>query len=370
MADDERNWWGLCGGVGIASVGVGFIALALAHLVREHRHPLTLVLGGGLPLLAASGTVLAGVAVARSTVSKRDVLRLLGWWGFGIGTTALMGATAILYERSHGVTLVDTTYIVTNNMTVGAAGGLLIGYFYVRSRRRAEQLADERDRLATERERLEVLNRVVRHDIRNDMTVVIGWLDALESHVDDGGREALDRVQTASTHVVELTRIVRDYVDVVVGETSPELQPISLPDVVDAEVQTRREVYPEASFVVEGIPDVTVRANAMLSSVVRNVLNNAVQHNDEERPVVTVSAEQSDESVVLSLADNGPGIPDERKAAVFGKGEYGLESPGTGIGLYLAATLVTEYGGDIWVEDADPKGAVFKIRLPIARPDE
>jgi len=369
MSGDERNWWAIFGGIGIALVGLGFIGLAVGHLVGEHRRPVTLALGGGLPLLAAFGTVLGGLWVARSDLSMGQTLRLVSWFGFGIGVTSLMGLTLIAYERSHGVELVDAAYLVTNNMTAGAAGGLLIGYFYVRSRERADQLAEERNRLATERERLEVLNRVVRHDIRNDMTVVIGWLDALEDHVDEGGQNALDRVQTASRHVVELTRIARDYVDVVVGETTPDLQPISLREAVDTEVRTLREAYPEASFTVGEIPEVTVRVNEMLRSVFRNLLNNAVQHNDAPSPVVEVTARRADGSVVVSVADNGPGIPDERKRAVFGKGEHGLDSPGTGIGLYLVDTLVSEFGGDIWIEDNDPTGAVFNVRLPLEDAD-
>nr|WP_302080744.1 ATP-binding protein [Salinibaculum sp. KK48] len=49
----------------------------------------------------------------------------------------------------------------------------------------------------------------------------------------------------------------------------------------------------------------------------------------------------------------------------FGKGEKGLDSPGTGIGLYLVQTLLDQYGGDVWVADNDPEGAVFVVELPI-----
>jgi signal transduction histidine kinase len=365
MSLDGRTRYAIFAGVGIAATGLGLVAVTIFHLLGEHRRFVSIVLGGGFPLITALGTVYAGVWILRSDLSKQAVLRVVGWWVFGLLTTALMGITSIVYEWSHGVVLVDAVYIVANNMTAGAAGGLLIGYFYDRSRRRSEQLADERDRLANDRERLAVLNRVVRHDIRNDMAVVLGWLDSLEAHVDTEGEEALDRVRTASDHVVELTRTTRDYVEVVVGEKSPDLHPVSLSSVLDSEIQSRREAHPGASFVAAEFPDVTVRANTMLSSVLRNVLDNAVRHNDAACPTVEVTAERSGDAVVVSVADNGPGVPDERKEAVFGKDEQGIESPGTGIGLYLADALVSEYGGDIWVEDNEPEGAVFRIRLPV-----
>jgi signal transduction histidine kinase len=102
----------------------------------------------------------------------------------------------------------------------------------------------------------------------------------------------------------------------------------------------------------------------MLSSVFRNLLKNAVQHNDTDDPEVTVSATTGDGTVEVAVADNGPGVPDERKEEIFGQGEKGLESSGTGIGLYLVRTLVERYGGDVRVEDNDPEGSVFVVRLP------
>ena len=59
-----------------------------------------------------------------------------------------------------------------------------------------------------------------------------------------------------------------------------------------------------------------------------------------------------------------PRVPDDQKDAIFGKGERGLDSAGMVIGLYLVDTLVTSYGGTVWVEDNDPEGLVFVVELP------
>ncbi|MFC6722979.1 ATP-binding protein [Halobium palmae] len=63
------------------------------------------------------------------------------------------------------------------------------------------------------------------------------------------------------------------------------------------------------------------------------------------------------------MADNSPGVADDETESIFGRNEKGLESAGTGIGLYLAATLVERYEGAIWVTDNEPRGAVFHVRL-------
>ncbi|MDY6776076.1 MAG: PAS domain-containing protein [Halobacteria archaeon] len=219
------------------------------------------------------------------------------------------------------------------------------------------------ERLERERDELALLNRIVRHDIRNDMNLVLGWGDILRDYVEDDGEEYLETVLDMSRHVVDLTKTARDYVESVEMGEEAEVEPIRLRETVENSVRKRRETYPSTDFVVDSIPDVDVEANDLLSTVFRNLLNNAVQHNDSEEPRVEVSAEEEDGEVVVTVADNGPGVPDDLKDEIFGKGERGLESEGTGVGLYLAKTVVESYGGEIWVEDSDLGGADFKVSL-------
>jgi PAS domain S-box-containing protein len=213
-------------------------------------------------------------------------------------------------------------------------------------------------------EQLELLNRVVRHDIRNDMSIILGWLELLEPSVDADGQEHIQQILESGEHIVELTEIARDYVETLTSEGELELQPISVRSVLETEFALRRDSFPDASFTVAGdIPRVEVEANEMLGSVFRNLLNNAVQHNDTAEPAVELAVEEHAEVVVVRVADNGPGVRDDQKESVFGKDEKGLDSPGTGIGLYLVQTLVGQFGGEVWIEDNEPRGAVFAVQL-------
>jgi len=220
-------------------------------------------------------------------------------------------------------------------------------------------------------EQLEILNRVVRHDIRNDMAVILGWADLLEDSVDDDGQDNLEKILTSGEHIVELTEIARDYVETLTSGEEVEIKPTALRQVLTNEITIRQEAYPGAEITGDGsIPDVDVQANEMLSSVFRNLLNNAVQHNDKDTPVVTVAAEEREDDVRVTVADNGPGIPEMQHETIFGKGERSLESSGTGIGLYLVGTLIDQYGGDVTVEDNEPEGATFTVTLPKADPPQ
>lgn len=247
---------------------------------------------------------------------------------------------------------------VTTNKTESDIEGFVINTREITKRKRYEK------QLEKTAEQLEALNRVVRHDIRNDMNVILGWGEQLQAHVSDTGQDALDRVLQKSHHVIELTEIARDFVELLADDNATEAKSVDLQQHIETELAAVRESYPDAQFHIEGdIPEISVRANEMLSSVFKNLFENAVQHNDEETPEITVTYVDRDETVRVRIADNGPGIPDDQKEQIFGQGERGLDSPGSGIGLYLVHTLTDKFGGDVWVADNDPKGAVFIVEL-------
>jgi len=221
--------------------------------------------------------------------------------------------------------------------------------------------------LEEQNERLELLNRIVRHDIRNDMQLVQGMADLLDDISEESGQPHLETIRTRTEHVIELTDLMGELMDALVTETGEDLEPTNLSFVLDREVREAESSYPNATIRTRGnVPLVEVIANDMLRSVFRNLLNNAVQHHDGDDPKVEVSAEIEDGWVQVRIADDGPGIDLGRRETVFGKGEKGIDSEGTGLGLYLVYTLVDQYGGSVWIEDNEPRGCVFNVRLRLA----
>ncbi len=237
---------------------------------------------------------------------------------------------------------------------------------------RTIQYALERARQQRELRRrnreLAVLNQVVRHDIRSDVSVVVGWGDTLGDYVEPGGEEYLSRMLDAAEHITQLTETVGDFLQILEGERDAELRPYNLVRVLRSEVEKARSAHGEAAFVVEGDPpdELTVEANEMLSSVFRALLNNAVAGNDEEPPEVTVTLEADADTVRVAVADDGPGVPGRHKEEVFGRGQRGLESPGSDVGLHLVDTLVDLFGGAVQVADNEPEGSVYTVELPRA----
>ncbi|KOX95818.1 PAS domain-containing sensor histidine kinase [Halorubrum tropicale] len=218
--------------------------------------------------------------------------------------------------------------------------------------------------LEEQRDNLKLLNQVVRHDIRNQLMVVESYTEFLEESLpDEQSRTYARTVIGAARQAADITETARDVTDVLL-QVGADQEPVDLRTELTEQIEQIRSDKDRATVTVdETIPDVTVFADGLLEAVFRNLLTNAVVHNDKDVAEITVSTSVSDETVRVSIADNGPGIADDHKAQIFQEGEKGLESGGTGIGLYLVKTLVDRYGGDVWVEDNEPTGSVFTVEL-------
>jgi len=223
----------------------------------------------------------------------------------------------------------------------------------------------QQQRLERQRDDLELLNQVLRHDIRNELQIISGVAETLVADTHDN-RVDLDRLRLiadSADRAVTLTETARDMAEAMLSAgTDPEAVPLR--PAIEQEVADVRDAHPAATIDVCGtLPAVRVQADNLLPAIIRNLLTNAVRHNDTDRPTVTVDVKPDGDRVRLSVADDGPGVPDDRKDVIFGRGDKGLESPGTGLGLYLVQTLVDLYGGNVWIEDNDPRGAVFVVEF-------
>jgi PAS domain S-box-containing protein len=218
-------------------------------------------------------------------------------------------------------------------------------------------------RLERQRDDLEVLNKVVRHDVRNALNLVLSYGGVLQDHVEPGGEEHLKQILEAGRDAVDITRTAGDVTEVLI-RSETDRSPVAIRSVLEEQADDARASHERAVVSIDGtVPDAEVLADDMLASVFRNLLNNAIVHNDKDVPEVTISATADDEVVRIRVGDNGPGIPADRTETIFEEGQKGLDSEGTGLGLYLVRTLVDRYDGTVRVEDNEPEGSVFIVEL-------
>jgi len=217
--------------------------------------------------------------------------------------------------------------------------------------------------LESQRDDLDVLNQIVRHDIRNDLQIVLAALEIIEETGDERTRDHVERALKSTRQAIDLTSTAREMSEVML-RGDDEYEPIDLRETLLQEIDQVRSAYPDAEIEIHGtVPAIDLRADAMLSSVFRNLLTNAVQHNDKEEPRVRVTASQTEHRVQVTVEDNGPGVPEALRDEVFGKGVKGEQSRTTGLGLYLVRRLVDNYGGDVWIDEVDPTGTAVTVEL-------
>jgi signal transduction histidine kinase len=218
----------------------------------------------------------------------------------------------------------------------------------------------------TYEQRLRVANRVLRHNLRNRLNVVTGWAERLHDHEDPDVRDASERITETAESLVSLGEQIRLLVETAdyAGETA---EVVVLRDHLAPLAERLRQANPDAVVESKIPPSATVIVpNAKLLAIaVENVLENAIQHNDAERPWVRLTVEEGDhdEYALLRVADNGPGIPETEREVL----RKGIETPlehGSGLGLWLVYWTVTAAGGEVSFEAGDGDGSVVTLALP------
>jgi signal transduction histidine kinase len=232
----------------------------------------------------------------------------------------------------------ETFLLVTGLGMLTVAGGLA---GVVRELRRTNRRLTLRN---------QVLHRVLRHNLRNDMSVVLCLLDELEAEADadPAQRERVGRARDRIESLVDLTDKVRK-VSATVDETGAPPEPVDISALVDRRVERLRAEYP--IDVETDLPDSTMaRINGEFELVLDNIIQSAAENADS--PELCVSLDTDATTVALRVEDRDWALPDADLSAVTNGAETALEH-GLGLELWLVYWLVDSNGGDIEVATAD-----------------
>ncbi|WP_436911059.1 ATP-binding protein [Halosimplex marinum] len=359
---DTHRRWGM-GPLVVASAGAVLAATALVHHAAEAatlgslRAPMLALLVDGVPAVAL---VYAGYRLGRTDLDA-EYRRMAAVWSLG-GVVVFTGAVGLTI----GVRLLEDRVVTEPAFTLlvaasfGGLAGVVAGYYRARAVADATRAQRASDALA-------FVNGLVRHDLRNDMQVIRAYAGEIED-ADVAGEDVADHaavVREKTEEAFERIETAGSLAKTVAGEA--EYEPVDLAAVADeaaasieaATAATVRTDLPERAPVV---------ANAGLRSVVDNLVENAVEHNDSDDPHVSLTVERDEDVVRLTVSDDGPGFAPGERPTVY---RPGAESEGGG--LRIAATLVDRYGGDLRIADdgrGGDDGATVVVTLPRADADD
>jgi len=208
-------------------------------------------------------------------------------------------------------------------------------------------------------QRLAVLSRILRHNLRNSATIIQGYADNTESAGD-----AAMAVRSEAQALINLATRARQF-DQLLADADNR-QPVAIDSVVEGALVNDRWVDTDPTFEVDIAIGETVQTDPdLLQVIIEELIDNAVEHTKAEQPTVSIKARRiGSHHFELLVCDDGPGIP-ESELAPLKKGTETALIHGSGLGLWLVTWGVRHLGGTVSYETANNGGAVARITLPI-----
>ncbi|WP_267162610.1 sensor histidine kinase [Halovenus salina] len=209
-------------------------------------------------------------------------------------------------------------------------------------------------------ERLSVLNRILRHNLRNDLSIVSGYVSAADSHTDDEMvREMLQKVSTTVDELIETGEMAREFEQLLAAPDGYS-RAITVGDLTEKLASRLAEEHPEADLSVTTTETVVETNPDVLRAVLWQLLENAAIHTDGPAEI-SLSVTGSPESIDIEVSDNGSGIPDHELQSLESGEETSLKH-GSGFGLWLAKWGTVRVGGAIDFETSD--GTTVTVTIP------
>ncbi|MFP4545966.1 MAG: PAS domain S-box protein [Methanomassiliicoccales archaeon] len=213
-------------------------------------------------------------------------------------------------------------------------------------------------------ERAEFLHSLLRHDVRNKVQVVLGYLGLMRhSHLPEKDAEYLGKAVKGAediTEIIEKVRILQraqgertDTVrmDTLVADVVEDYRPIAMEEGMEIEIECPAHAC-------------NVRGGLLLKELLTNVLSNSIRHSGGSR--IRISGGETGGEAVCTIEDDGKGIPDGEKEKIFHRNYTTDRHRGSGLGLFLVKTLLDIYGGSIEVKDSELGGTRLDIHLKTA----
>jgi PAS domain S-box-containing protein len=208
---------------------------------------------------------------------------------------------------------------------------------------------------------LGVLDRTLRHNLRNELNVVKGRAELIGSRTSgeiaaSAGQivETSDRLAAMAEKEQAITALLRE---------APRHKAIELGPVLERVAEANRMEFDDATIRLDCPDGATVSASTELDRAIDELVTNAVVHNDSPAPEVTVSVTEQDGGVRIEVADDGPPIPEMEWGILSNQDRQTPLYHGSGLGLWLVGLIVSRSGGTIDFAENTPRGNRISIEL-------
>jgi nitrogen-specific signal transduction histidine kinase len=215
----------------------------------------------------------------------------------------------------------------------------------------------------TREQRLDVFNRVLRHNLRNDLDAIRGFAEVLSEESVAEPDEVAGRIRDTATDLADVGETV-ERADRVLTQGALATADVDLDSLVASvatAVEERYDCQVTRSVEPAGLTIPTDRG--VLRTALLEVVANAAEHTDTDEPTVHVAVRARADGATITVRDDGPGIP-ERERSVLLDGEESPLQHGTGVGLWFVSWAVTRLGGDVNFDEPADGGTEVEIWIP------
>ena len=210
----------------------------------------------------------------------------------------------------------------------------------------------------------------VTHELKSPLAGIKLNLQTLERHqLDEAQRKQLvERSIKEANRLNDLCTNILLTSQMEGKQYKPQKEKINFSDLVEDSVESYATRYPQR-FEEDIDSDCILEGDRlMLQMAINNLLENAVKYTPSNKPI-KISLDKKNGTAVMSVADEGMGIPDDEKKKIFSKfyrigNENSRTSKGTGLGLYLTCKILKQHKGKIVVKDNKPNGSIFEMHIP------
>jgi PAS domain S-box-containing protein len=217
-----------------------------------------------------------------------------------------------------------------------------------------------------ERERrLTVLDRVLRHNLRNKMNIVQARSSMLLAEATEPAvREHAESINDAAEALLALAETARTFHSTIDPRSTDRLQVQDVTEAIHDVAVECRVSYPAATISVECPEEAWAKTHETFELAIVELVDNAIKHGGAETTVaIRVTEDPEADEVVIEVADDGPGIPTLERLSILAGEESPLQHT-NGLGLWFVRWMATNSQGSLSITDNDPTGAIIEIRLP------
>jgi signal transduction histidine kinase len=239
----------------------------------------------------------------------------------------------------------------------GVIPGSITGYYYGRTVQAWSAVA-ERERHLT------IFMRVLRHNFRNEMNVLLGELGLAAETAEGPTATHVENAASRGRDLMSTVEKQRCLVEIVADPAQPQVHDLST--VLDSAVERVSGEYPAAEVTSEDPGDTRILAHPQIERAITELLENAIVHSTAAPPRAVVEFARASECAVLSIHDSGARIPPEETSILTAETDPTQLEHGSGLGLWIVNRLVTQSNGSFHVEDDDSAGNTVVVRLPLA----